>query len=55
MPYYSARIQKHRESIQDQKENVVEGKVYCEMVHNIFRNVTGTIIRLNVNFSIPEK
>lgn len=55
VPYYSARIQKHRESIQDEKENVSEGKIYCEMVHNIFRNVPAKVIRLNVNFSIAEK
>lgn len=55
VPYYSARIQKHKQSIEDSADNVRKGEIYCNMVNNILKNVNGNIIRLDVNFCIPEQ
>ena len=55
VPYYSARVQKHRESIADSKGDVKRGKVHCEMVNNILSKVNGSVLRVDVNFSIPEQ
>ena len=55
MPYYSARIQKHEDSAYDNEKGSKKGKVYTDMIESIFQNYEGKIIRLNVNFCIPEQ
>lgn len=55
VPYYSARIQKHEESLLDCRKNIRKGTLYCEMIDNLLSRYEGQIIRLNVNFSIPEQ
>ena len=53
VPYYSARIQKHKESILDEKGQVKKGKIHCNMADNILSKAKGSIMRLDVNFCIP--
>jgi hypothetical protein len=55
VPYYSARIQKHKESIVDSKGQVKKGMIHCKMADNILSHAKGSIMRLDVNFSIPEQ
>ena len=55
VPYYSARIQKHEESSLDFRKNVKKGVVYCDMIDGMLSKCKGEIIRLNVNFCIPEQ
>lgn len=55
VPYYSARIQKHEESTLDLRKNVKKGLVYCTMVDNIIGSIKAEIMRVNINFCIPEQ
>ena len=55
VPYYSARIQKHEESSLDFRKNVKRGIVYCEMIDSMLSKCRGEIIRVNINFCIPEQ
>lgn len=55
VPYYSARVQKHEESLSHERDNVKKGKIHCEMVNHILEKGRGSIIRLDVNFCITEQ
>ncbi len=55
VPYYSARIQKHEESSLELRRNIRRGVVYCEMIDSLLSKCRAQIIRLNVNFCIPEQ
>lgn len=55
VPYYSARVQKHDASALDFRKNVKKGILYCQMIDSILQGFKGEIIRLDVNFCIPEQ
>jgi hypothetical protein len=55
VPYYSARVQKHDLSLAHSRDEVKKGKIHCQMVDNIISRVKGCIIRVDVNFCIPQQ
>ena len=56
IPYDSARIQKCTNAINDSKNNVERGKVYCTMVDNIVNRIKAEKLhRIDINLEIPEK
>lgn len=52
VPYYSARIQKHSQSMLDNRKKLNKGILHCSMVDNILQNVKGSLTRLDINFTI---
>lgn len=55
VPYYSARIQKSEESLLDERNQVAKGQLHCTMIDNLLSKFKGEIIRVDVNFCIPEQ
>jgi len=55
VPYHSARIQHTSDSLNDDKKGNKRGKVYAHMIKNILEEIEGPIIRLDINFRIPEQ
>ena len=55
VPYYSARIQKHDECIEDQKRNKSNGIIHNKMINSILDRIKCNITRIDVNFSITEQ
>jgi hypothetical protein len=54
VPYYSARIQKHEESLLDNRKKIGRGVLHCGLVDNILDRVKGSLTRLDVNFCIHQ-
>lgn len=55
VPYFSARVQKPEHCLAELKNKDYYATIHSKMVDNILSRITGTLTRVDVNFSIPEQ